>query len=197
MSRDSTDEAAVIPTEPADAELLRRVAGGEIDALGKLYDRHARGLYSLARHILNDSAEAEDVVHEVFITLQKSAAVYDAARGSVFTWAAALIRNRAIDRLRLRRRRGDLLAQAAPIDLGYAEHTGDSADPFRPGEVALAIRKAVGRLPVDQRRALELAYFGGLTQQEIATQLAAPLGTIKARIRRGLLSLRSIVEVRP
>lgn len=180
----------------SDAVLLRRIAEGDAEALGELYDRFSRPLYALARQILGDATEAEDIVHEVFVMLSHKAGDFEPEKGSAFTWAATLTRNRAIDRLRTRRRRGELLAQSTPLDLGYVQR-GVSADPFRVKEISIEVKRAFATLPPEQRRALELAYFSGLTQQEIAEQLATPLGTIKARIRRGLLSLRAVMELRP
>lgn len=178
-----------------DAQLLRRAGQGEQSALGELYDRWVRPLHALACNILRDPAEAEDVLHDVFVTLWQKSSGFDAARGNAFAWAATLTRNRAIDRLRSRARRAELLDRAAPADLGYDEaSTGaggtDSAGHLWLKEKASAVRLALAGLPGDQRDALQLAYFGGLTQQEIAEKLSQPLGTVKARIRRGLLKLR-------
>ncbi len=181
-----------------DAELLRRAGEGEQAALGELYDRWVRPLHALACNVLRDSAEAEDVLHDVFVTLWQKAADFDTSRGHAFAWAATLVRNRAIDRLRSRARRAELLDQAAPADLGYDDsNTGatgsDSAGHLWLKEKASAVRRALATLPADQRDALQLAYFGGLTQHEIAEKLAQPLGTVKARIRRGLLKLRDVL----
>ncbi|MEO5961173.1 MAG: sigma-70 family RNA polymerase sigma factor, partial [Opitutaceae bacterium] len=122
----------------------------------------------------------------------EKAGAFEIARGTAFSWVLTLVRNRAIDRFRMRRRRADLLAQSAPADLGYHESTSGSShnDSAAIGDDARAVRVAVAELPADQKRALELAFFGGLTQEEIAQKLQAPLGTVKARIRRGLLKLR-------
>ena len=175
-----------------DAQLLRRAGRGDQSALGELYDRWVRPLHALACNILHDPAESEDVLHDVFMTLWQKAADFDASRGHAFAWAATLVRNRAIDRLRSRARRAELLNQSFPADLGYDEtnapaHGGETA---WTKEKAAAVRRALAALPAEQRDALHLAYFGGLTQQEIAEKLAHPLGTVKARIRRGLLKLR-------
>jgi RNA polymerase sigma-70 factor, ECF subfamily len=177
--------------------LLRQVAGGDKAALGELYDRFSQPLYALARYVLNDPMEAEDILHEVFITLAAKASEFDAERGSAFSWAATLTRNKAIDRVRRRRRQGELLAQRARLDFASAQESEPAADPFRTAELSAAVQRGFAALPEEQRRALELAYFSGLTQQEIAKQLATPLGTVKARIRRGLLSLRTVLDFRP
>jgi RNA polymerase sigma-70 factor (ECF subfamily) len=188
---------ADLPEEPrerqlADARLLSRVAAGDRAAFGELYDRFSRPLFATALRILRDSTEAQDVVHDAFITLWEKANAFENARGTAFAWAVTLTRNRAIDRLRSRRRRAQLLEGSAPSDLGLDENSsGPSADAAADtSDQASAVRAAVATLPADQQQALQLAFFGGLTQDEIATRLQTPLGTIKARIRRGLLKLR-------
>jgi RNA polymerase sigma-70 factor (ECF subfamily) len=174
------------------AELLRRMAGGDRDALAELYDRLSRPLYATARHILNDASEAQDVVHDVFLALWENAGSFDAGRGAAFSWAVTLTRNRSIDRLRTRTNRARLLASSSPDDLGYGSNPGDigTGDRAELVERADAVRSAVDALPAEQKRALELAFFSGLTQKEIAEKLNEPIGTIKARIRRGLIKLR-------
>lgn len=178
--------------ELIDARLLQRIGQGDRDAFAKLYDRFSGPLYGTALRILRDTAEAQDVVHDAFLTLWEKAKTFDAARGSAFSWAITLVRNRAIDRLRTRRRRADLLADSAPGDLAFGgDHAPVSAlEAATRGEEARAVRAAVAALPPDQQHALELAFFAGLTQEQIAEKLRQPLGTVKARIRRGLLKLR-------
>jgi RNA polymerase sigma-70 factor (ECF subfamily) len=179
----------------ANAELVRRMAGGDRDALAELYDRISRPLYSTARHILNDAAEAQDVVHDVFLTLWENAAAFDSGRGAAFSWAVTLTRNRAIDRLRTRANRARLLGDSLPGDLGYDSETDQSSADFQAdlGDRASVVRAALADLPAEQQKALELAFFSGLTQKEIAERLAEPIGTVKARIRRGLLKLREAI----
>lgn len=179
------------------ARLLAAMALGKQEALAQLYDSLAKPLYSLAFRVLNDASEAQDVVQDVFVQLWKKASSYDHSRGSVFSWAVTLTRNRAIDRVRMRKRRAELLTQSAPdiqpMTLGGGH---DSAHSLWLQEKAEAVRGALAQLGPDQQKAIELAYFSGLTQQEIATALNAPLGTIKARIRRGLRQLREIIPFR-
>jgi len=182
----------------ADARLLQRMAQRDKAAFAELYDRFSRPLCATAFRVVNDATEAQDIVHDAFITLWEKAAVFESERGSAFAWAVTLVRNRAIDRVRMRRRRAELLAASAPADLGYQEDvagapTDDSASL---SDQARVVRAAVATLPPDQKRALELAFFGGLTQQEIAAKLSEPLGTVKARIRRGLLKLRDALPSR-
>jgi len=181
-----------------DSLLLKRVAAGDRAAFSELYDRFSKPLYSTAVRILTDTAEAQDVVHDAFVALWDKASTYEASRGTAFSWALTLTRNRAIDRLRSRRRRAELLENSAPSDLGLDENSsGPSADESADtSDQAAAVRAAVESLPSDQQSALKLAFFGGLTQEEIAARLSTPLGTIKARIRRGLLKLRERLAAR-
>jgi RNA polymerase sigma-70 factor (ECF subfamily) len=181
-----------------DADLLQRIARRDRTAFAELYDRFSRPLYATALRILNDAREAEDIVQEVFLALWEKAAVFEQERGSAFSWAVTLTRNRAIDRIRQRKRRAELLAGSSPDDLGYssAGDSDDSAGALVFKEKAGAVRAAVAALPPEQQSALQLAFFSGLTQQEIAEKLGAPLGTVKARIRRGLLRLRETLSPR-
>lgn len=196
--RDTERMTELAPSPPPDdrqkedALLVLRMAQGDKSAFAKIYDRFSRPLYATALRVVNDATEAQDVVHDVFITLWEKASTFEAGRGSAFAWAVTLVRNRAIDRVRMRRRRSELLSASAPADLGYDENApGSGADDSAAlGDQAQVVRAAVATLPLEQKRALELAFFSGLTQQQIAEQLSEPLGTVKARIRRGLLKLR-------
>lgn len=184
--------------QQADARLLQRIARGDREAFAQLYASFSGPLYGSALRIVRDPAEAQDVVHDAFVTVWEKASTYEVARGSAFSWAVTLVRHRAIDRLRSRRRRAELLAESEPADLGY------EIDPPRASgsehavqtDEARAVRAAVAALPAEQQRALELAFFGGLTQEQIAETLREPLGTVKARIRRGLLKLRETLARR-
>ena len=173
----------------SDQAALRRIAQGEGDAVAELYDRHARSIYSLALRILHDPAETEDVVQEVFSQAWRQASSYDASRGAVAAWLLTLARSRAIDRLRARRARPH-----GPSDERAAGNLVD-AGPLVDAQVLSAeqidrLRAALDELPVLQRAAIELAYFEGFTHAKIAERLEQPLGTVKTRIRQGLLKLR-------
>lgn len=179
------------------ARLVAAMARGDQAAMAALYDQLAGVLLALAHRMLGDNAEAEDLIHDTFLQLWRTAGSYDGGRGSVFSWAVTITRNRAIDRIRMRKRRSELLAAAAPDLQPEATHVAtDSADNLWLQERSVAVRSALERLAPDQRAAIELAFFGGLTQQEIAARLGEPLGTIKARIRRGMLKLRDFLPVR-
>lgn len=180
-----------------DAALLARVARGDQPAFAALYDRLSGLLVATSLRLLGDKAEAEDVVHDVFLSIWGNASSFDPSRGTPVAWALTLVRNRSIDRLRSRARRGEILADSAPSDLGYHEPAGEEAPLAADlAERASLVRSALGDLPADQRRALELAFFSGLTHEQISRRLDSPLGTIKARIRRGLLALRDRVAPR-
>jgi RNA polymerase sigma-70 factor (ECF subfamily) len=184
--------------EATDARLMAGVAAGDKQAFAELYDRFSAPLYATALRIVRDAAEAQDVVHDAFLSLWEKSGSFDLSRGSAFSWVVTLVRNRAIDRLRMRRRRAELLAGSTPADVGYADESANATagDTAAAGDEARAVRAAIAALPPDQQHALELAFFGGLTQEQIARKLDAPLGTVKARIRRGLLKLRDSLALR-
>jgi RNA polymerase sigma-70 factor (ECF subfamily) len=186
-------------SEPAldlerDVELLRRIAGGDRSAFSSFYDQYSGLLFSIAIKVLNDSKEAEDVLQEVFMQIWNKADAYNPLLGKPVSWAVTLTRNKAIDRIRASQRRSKLLEQAT-LEVGALPDDSPSANEKLHGkENAEMIRSVVAALPSDQRRAIELAFFSGLTQDEIAKTLQEPLGTIKARIRRGMLKLREKLE---
>jgi RNA polymerase sigma-70 factor, ECF subfamily len=171
---------------PTKESLLRRLAAGETAALGEFYDAFAGLVNGLALRILRDAADAEDVVQEVFLQVWRQAARFDPTRGSVEAWLCIIARTRALDRLRRRTARREDPEDEAPS----FSATPKSAE-------ALAVRKALDGLTPDQRKALELAYFEGLTQSEIAERLGEPLGTIKTRIRTAMIRLRDVLGPRP
>lgn len=180
-----------------DVELLRRIARGDREAFAEFYDRHAALMYSVATKILGNSNEAQDVLQEVCLQIWEKAGRFDPHLGRAASWAAILARNRAVDRMRALQRRSRLAEQAGQEQ---TTTTGplDSVNELQFGhERADLIQSAIQELPEEQRKAIELAYFSGLTQEEISKKLNTPLGTIKARIRRGLLKLRDEMEEMP
>jgi RNA polymerase sigma-70 factor, ECF subfamily len=182
---------AVADDEKTDRESLGRMSAGDPEGLSRLYDRHARAVFSLALRILEDRAEAEDVVQEVFSQAWFQARRYDQARAPVAGWLLMMARSRAIDRLRSRRVRPD---NAAVFDERQVVALPDPAPTQDLGainaEQAGRVRRALEALPPGQRRPIELAYYEGLTHTEIAERLGEPLGTVKTRIRLGMLRLR-------
>ena len=171
----------------ADVELLKAVARGDEQALAELYDRYRGILFGLLVRILNSREEAEDVLQEVFLQVWRQAADFDEKRGKPFTWLVTLARSRGIDRLRSLGAR-DRVAQASTREA--SEEVSDAAiDTFRSEQREL-VTSALAQLPEEQKSPLVLAYFDGLTQSEIAAKLGAPLGTVKTRMRAGMIKLR-------
>jgi len=180
--------ASTAGTAAGDREALARMALGDESGLADLYDRHGRLVYSLGLRIVRDEGDAQDVAQEVFVQAWRQADRFEASRGNVVAWLVTLTRTRAIDLLRRRRVRPGLADNAAPIELPDGTPRQDVR--FEWGERAASIRRAMGDLPPLQRLAIELAFFEGLSHAEIARQLELPLGTVKARVRQGLLKMR-------
>jgi RNA polymerase sigma-70 factor (ECF subfamily) len=181
-------------TTDVDVDLLQRIARQDRGAFAEFYDRHSTLMFSIACKILNDQTEAEDVLQEVFVQIWEKAARFDPKLGKATSWAATLTRNKAIDRIRASQRRTRLADEATVEQAVLGEGSDSANDAVHGHEKAKLIQSAVVGLPEEQRRAIELAYFSGLTQDEISKKLNEPLGTIKARIRRGLLKLRDQLE---
>jgi len=167
-----------------DMRLIARIRAGEPGAMSELYDRYSSVVYGVALRVLQDAAAAEDVLQDIFLQLWRKPDAFDSSRGSLVAWLAVIARHRAIDRLRQRRPETDIeeVVIAGTTDLG---------DETERSLVVEKVREALGEMNADQRKALELAYFQGLTHSEIAEKTGEPLGTIKTRIRSGLQSLRA------
>jgi RNA polymerase sigma factor (sigma-70 family) len=183
------------PSDEADRAVLVRLADGELDALEDLYDRYKTMAYSIAYRITNDAVLAEDVVQDAFLGAWRNAARYVEGRGSVKTWLLSIVHHRAIDAVRRRRPTTELPDLELPPPAAFAL-------PDVWAEVvaildAETVQAALRVLSDVQREAIELAYFGGLTQQEIADRTATPLGTVKSRMRLGLLAMRRNLETGP
>lgn len=178
------------PAQADDVKLLHAIAQRDEAALASLYDRYRLILFGLLVRILGSREEAEDILQEVFIQVWRRAADFDEQRGKPFTWLVTLSRSRAIDRLRqlsARDRLATASAQEAP-----AEASDAAEDAYR-SEQKEIVEGALAQLPEEQRQALLLGYFEGLTQTEIAERLGAPLGTIKTRMRSGMIKLRELL----
>jgi RNA polymerase sigma-70 factor (ECF subfamily) len=166
-----------------DARMVVRIRTGDEQAMAQLYDRYSSIVYSVALRVLGDTGGAEDVVQDVFMQLWRNPAAFDSSRGSLPAWLAVIARNRAIDAIRKRHPEDDIAETIVSVEPDLAGET----------ERARAIEKVrgtLGTMPAPQRDALELAFFEGLTHSEIAEKTGEPLGTIKTRIRAGLLALR-------
>ena len=176
-----------------DVELLKAIAAKNEAALGQLYDRYRLILFGVLIRILNNREEAEDVLQEVFLQVWRRAADFDENRGRPFTWLVTLARSRGIDRLRSlasRERVAVAGANEAP------EEVSDAAMDAIRSEQRGVVNGALSQLPDEQKQPLMLAYFDGLTQSEIALQLGAPLGTVKTRMRTGMIKLRELLSAR-
>lgn len=175
-------------------DLLARIAQRERVAFEELYTRYSNILYATAMKFLKQDADAQDVVQDVFIQIWDKAKLYDPAKGKPLTWALTLTRNRSIDRIRAIQRRSRLrddFEKESTVD----ESTGvrEALSEVDASEKGQILRGAVSQLSRQQRKVIELAFFGGLTQSEIAEKLGEPLGTVKARARRGLMKLKEIL----
>lgn len=177
-----------------EARLISRIAAGDDSAFTALYKRFSVPLYGMAYRMLNDAKEAEDVLQEGFTYIWRKAAAYDSNRSSPFAWAVMITRNKAIDRLRVRQRLEKLRDRVTSEESLIQDKDETSANEPALRERGALVRSALQQIPQEQREALELAFFGGLTHEQIAERLATPLGTIKARIRRGLLRLRDCLS---
>jgi RNA polymerase sigma-70 factor, ECF subfamily len=175
----------------ADEDLMPLVERKDPSAFELVYDRHGGPAYSLAYRIVGDRGMAEDVTQEAFLSLWRSGAKYDRARGSVRTWLLGVVRNRAIDALRREATRAptvELELDRLPDQGPYSELT--DAEALR-REAAREVRGALRMLPADQLKVIELAYFGGLSHSEIAEALGMPLGTVKGRMRLAMEKIRA------
>ncbi len=176
--------------------LLPSVARGDTTAFESLYDRYSSTLYALLLRILSNPEDAQEVLQETFVKAWTNAKMFDAARGSEVAWLISIARSRGIDRLRSRKIRGDRENDAGreiSIHSAFVEST-TGADKAVQSQEGSAVRSALSELPEAQRVALELAYFEGMSQSEIAAKLGEPLGTIKTRMQLGMKKLRERLQ---
>ena len=180
------------PANAADQALLARVSGGDAAALRTLYDVCAGRAMSIAYRVLGSRSEAEEVVQETFVQVWRQAASYDAGRGGAMAWIATIVRSRALDRLRSRAASERAVARSE--DDPDAQPTAPApAEVAAQRELRAQVMAALAALPVEQRSAIELAYYEGLSHSEIAARLGDPLGTVKTRVRLGLAKLASVL----
>ena len=171
----------------SDTALVSAIRAGDQSAMAALYDRYSPVVYSVALRVLGDTGAAEDVQQDVFMQLWRNPGAFDSSRGNLGAWLAVITRNRAIDALRKRRPQDDI----KDVILSVVPDLAADADRSR---VATKVRDLLGAMPPAQRSALEMAYYEGLTHTEIASKTGEPLGTIKTRIRAGLIALRKALE---
>jgi RNA polymerase sigma-70 factor (ECF subfamily) len=179
----SPAEVKVVSTN--DEALMSAMRSGDESAMGALYDRYSGLVYSVALRVLGDTGAAEDILQDIFIQVWRNPAQFDSRRGNIGPWLAVIARNRAIDVLRKRHPEDDIAD--TPISI-----TPDMAGDASRNQVMEKVRSALTTMPAAQRTALEMAYFEGLSHSEIAEKSGEPLGTIKTRIRSGLLTLRKL-----
>jgi RNA polymerase sigma-70 factor (ECF subfamily) len=181
----------------ADAVLLQRIGQRDVAAFQEFYRKFSGLLFSCIMRVLNDHQDAEDIMQEVLVQIWQKAHLYEPSMGKPLTWVTTMARNRAIDRIRSKQRRGRLNdgyeLETRPLQPEFDESTSDRVIS---SESDRTVRKAVMELTPDQREAIQLAYFDGLAQSEIAQRLREPLGTVKARIRRGVQRLEQVVKRR-
>ncbi|MFP5364785.1 MAG: RNA polymerase sigma factor [Thermoleophilia bacterium] len=188
--RKNADPSPTELRDLADEDLMQLVRRANADAFEVVYERHSNAAFSLAYRMCGSRAAAEDVVQEAFVSLWRSGARYDRARGSVRTWVLGIVHNRAIDSLRRsvvhdRRRASD-----EGLEERFEARERTEVEVARLDEAA-EIRQALQTLPSEQSRVIELAYFGGFTQTEIASMIDTPIGTVKGRMRLGLEKMRA------
>jgi RNA polymerase sigma-70 factor (ECF subfamily) len=182
-----------------DDELMERLSGRDLEAFQALYDRYGDLVYSVSLRVVGDTHVAQDVTQDVFLRVWRRPALFDAARGKFVTWLLSVARNRSIDE---RRSQGRRLRHEAPPSteeedtIASRDERDDPAVATVLADERRAVRRAMDVLPPEQRLAIQLAYFGGLTQQEIANTLGQPLGTVKTRIRLGMQKMRGALEER-
>lgn len=172
-----------------DGALISAIRSGNQEAVAQLYDRYSSIVYAVALRVLGDTGAAEDVLQEVFMQLWRNPGAFDASRGNLAPWLAVIARNRAVDALRKRRPTADIGETIVSVEQDFA---GD-ADRARAAE---KVRALLTEMPNLQRQALEMAYFEGYSHSEISAKTGEPLGTIKTRIRTGLMLLRKAIELR-
>jgi RNA polymerase sigma-70 factor, ECF subfamily len=173
-------------TTTSDHSLVMAVRSGDQGAMAALYDRYSSIVYSVALRVLQDTGAAEDVLQNIFMQLWRNPGAFDSSRGNMAAWLAVIARHRAIDALRRRRPESDIEDVIVSVEPDLASDTDRS-------RAMEKVRGALQTMPTPQRSALEMAYFEGLTHTEIAEKTGEPLGTIKTRIRTGLLSLRKVL----
>lgn len=180
----------------ADDQLVSRIAGGDAAALEALYDRYVRQCFGLALRMVNEPALAEEVVQEVFLKLWSRPDSYSSQKGAFVSWLLSLVHHRCVDELRKRSRTEVALDNEQPLSVinTKPDPQPDPSEQVWVMEQQRVVRQALVQLPENQRQVLELAYFGGLSQSQIAERLSQPLGTVKTRMRMGLQNLRQLLE---
>ena len=196
MTQEVSAQVLVKP-EPTDEQLMAAICKGEESAMEVLYERYHRYAYSLAYRILRDPVAAEDIVQDAFLSIWRKASSYQTQNGSVQSWIQAIVRHRAIDKIRASAHRD---YQWTPLQADNEQdppsEQPDVCDQAWQSEQHRIIREVMVQIPGEQRMVIELAYFGGLTHAEIAEQCQIPLGTVKGRMRLGLQKMKALLAER-
>lgn len=197
VSRQNIAPTNVTEVEISDADLMAALAAGDADAMGLLYDRFSRPVYAFAFRMMGDRDHAEDVMQEVFLRAWRRSARFSDSRGSLISWLLSITHNMAIDELRKKQRRPQKAESTEPeLLLTTLRDTGLSIEDLAIGtERGQIVRRVLAEIPENQRVVLELGYFQGMTQREIAEHLGAPLGTIKTRMRLALRKLQDSDDI--
>jgi len=181
-----------VPLQPGpDAALVERMIAGDESALSTLYDRYSSMLFSMLMRILKDTSAAEEILQDLFLQLWRNPSRFDPSRGSLPSWLLVIGRNRAISRLRSRERR-EVSEDSDGFSMDSIPSPGNIEEEAQRSQLAQRLRSAMATLPPEQREAVELAYFEGMSQTEIATRTGSPLGTVKSRVRTAMQSLKQI-----
>ena len=181
----------------ADMALLQKIGQRDVAAFQEFYRKFSGLLYTTIHRVLNDHQDSEDIMQEVLMQVWQKAHLYEPTKGKPLTWVTTMARNRAIDRIRAKQRRSKLNGDfEQESKVAQPEFVDDTSDLVTAKESDNVVQSAVLELTPEQREAIQLAYFGGLTQSEIAERLHEPLGTVKARIRRGVQRLEQVVKKR-
>jgi RNA polymerase sigma-70 factor (ECF subfamily) len=184
---DTGSPATTVSHDAADSVLIARSHAGDQQAFAVLYDRYSRLVYSVALRVVKDPATAEDVLHDIFMQLWRDPRRFDSARGDLAPWLAVIARNRAIDRIRR-------LKPQVDVEDVVLSYDSDAAGQLDRADNVRKVRSALQQMPDEQRAALEMAFFDGLTHMEIAEKTGEPLGTIKTRIRSALMAIRKTIR---
>jgi RNA polymerase sigma-70 factor, ECF subfamily len=184
--RDNRLAGAELTGDRTDAAIVSAIRSGDANGMTALYDRYSAVVYAVALRVLGDTGAAEDVLQEVFMQMWRNPGLFDSSRGSLGPWLSVIARHRAIDGLRKRRPETDIADVVVSVE-------PDMAGDAERSQAMEKVRGALGSMPSAQRQALDMAYFEGLSHTEISARTGEPLGTIKTRIRSGLLALRKVL----
>jgi RNA polymerase sigma-70 factor (ECF subfamily) len=197
IKTNSTNTTDLVADPEQEAQWIQEIANGDRNSFRKLHERYRAILFFTIHKVLGNLEDSEDVLQEVFAKIWSKAGLFDLTKGKPLTWATTMARNRAIDRYRSKQRRSSLGERYEnQVDVDRDRFSSSTEQDIIDNETSEVLRSAVLELTPEQREAIDLAYFGGLTQNEVAERTGQPLGTVKARIRRGIERLEKKVRGR-